>query len=319
MEHKRFPIRFKNYKPKYKTKYGRAFIADSIDFIKTLPDESIDLIVTSPPFALVKKKKYGNENSDNYVSWFIENFAFQLKRILKPTGSLIIDIGGAWNPGKPTRSLYHFQLLLSLCSDSVGFHLAQEFYWYNSAKIPSPAQWVNIERIRVKDAINPVWWLSKTDYPKADNRRVLTAYKPSMKKLLKKGYNEGPRPSGHNVSNQWRKDNGGAIPPNLLGYPVDPNPYQDNLLEIANTSSADKYLQACRKLKVDPHPARFPIQLPSFFIHLLTEPGDVIYDPFGGSGVTGEAAEMCERFWITSEINPEYVETSKYRFMKRNI
>ena len=305
MGNARFPIRFRHYKPLYKTKYGRAFVADSIDFVKSLPNESIDLIVTSPPFALIKKKKYGNKNSSSYVSWFVDNFAEQFFRILKPTGSLVIDIGGAWNRGKPTRSLYHFELVISLCSK--GFHLAQEFYWYNSAKLPSPAQWVNIERIRVKDAVNPVWWLSKSDRPKADNRRILTPYKPSMLKLFENGYNDGPRPSGHNISTKWNKNNGGAIPGNLLGY--------DNLLEIANTNSNDKYLRACKKLGVTPHPARFPLQLPDFFIRFLTEENDVVYDPFGGSGVTGEAAENNKRFWITSEINPEYVKMSRYRFI----
>lgn len=311
----RFPVRFKNYKPYYKTKFGRAFLADSIEFIKSLPKESVDLIVTSPPFALIKKKSYGNKSSNDYVDWFINNFANEFKRILKPSGSLVIDIGGSWKQGSPTRSLYHFEMLLKLCSEDVGFHLAQEFYWYNPAKMPSPAQWVNIDRVRVKDSINPVWWLSKSENPKADNRRVLTPYKASMKKLMKEGYNEGLRPSGHIVSNQWGKDNGGAIPPNLLCYSeLIEMMHQDNLLEIANTISNDKYLNKCKKNGIRPHPARFPMLLPLFFINFLTQPGDVVLDPFGGSCVTGEAAESTARFWISSEIKAEYVETSKYRF-----
>jgi site-specific DNA-methyltransferase (cytosine-N4-specific) len=305
MSREKFPVRFRQFKPRYKTPFGRAFIADSIEFVRCLPDESIDLIVTSPPFALIKKKKYGNKSSSSYVNWFMDNFAEEFLRILKPTGSLVIDIGGAWNRGMPTRSLYHFELVIRLCS--IGFHLAQEFYWYNSAKLPSPAQWVNIERIRVKDAVNPIWWLSKSVRPKADNRRVLTPYKPSMYKLFENGYNNGLRPSGHNISTKWGKDNGGAIPANFLGY--------DNLLEIANTNSNDKYLRACKRLGVAPHPARFPIQLPEFFIKFLTEEKDVVYDPFGGSGVTGEAAELHKRYWITSEINSEYVNMSRYRFI----
>lgn len=301
-----FPINISNITPTYETEFGKAYLHDSSEFIKKqnnhIPDESIDLIVTSPPFALIKKKKYGNKNSSEYVDWFINNFAYELKRILKPEGSLVIDIGGGWTKGKPTRSLYHFELLLRLCDEeTTGFHLAQEFYWYNPAKIPSPAQWVNIERIRVKDAVNPVWWLSKTERPKANNRNVLTPYKKSMRKLLKNGYNDGPRPSGHDVSTKWGIDNGGAIPPNLL--------------EIANTKSNDQYLEACKILNIPPHPARFPSQLPEFFIKFLTVPGDVIYDPFGGSCVTGEVAEKLGRFWITSEINKQYVETSQYRFI----
>ncbi|KYP80107.1 DNA-methyltransferase [Ferroacidibacillus organovorans] len=301
------------FPPIYTTTYGQAYCCDSATFLKTLPSESIDLIVTSPPFALIKKKSYGNESTAQYVDWFINNFAEELMRVLKPEGSLVIDIGGTWNKGAPTRSLYHFQLLIRLCED-IGFHLAQEFYWYNPAKMPSPAQWVTIERIRVKDAVNVVWWLSKSERPKANNKRILTPYKKSMKQLLKSGYNDGPRPSGHNVSKKWGIDNGGAIPPNLLNYHDVDLSLVDNLLEIANTRSSDRYLSACRTLGVKAHPARFPRQLPQFFIEFLTDPGDLVYDPFGGSCVTGEVAEELERRWITSEIDPSYVLSSKYRF-----
>ncbi|MGN7384061.1 DNA-methyltransferase [Paenibacillus sp. SAFN-117] len=304
-----------SFKPVFSTEFGAAYLADSIQFLKQIPSDSLDLIMTSPPFALLKKKTYGNEEASNYVQWFIDNFATELFRVLKPTGSLVIDIGGTWNPKSPTRSLYHFELLLRLCSQEIGFKLAQEFYWYNSAKMPSPAQYVNIERSRVKDAVNPIWWLSKTDRPKADNRRVLTPYKSSMKKLLVKGYNDGPRPSGHKVSKVWGKNNGGAIPPNIIGYQEQlMTLYQDNLLEIANTRSKDRYLEACKRYNVKPHPARFPLLLPSFFINFLTEPGDIVFDPFGGSCVTGEAAEKLQRRWFTSEINEEYVSMSRFRF-----
>lgn len=303
--------------PYFQTKYGKAYNYDSIELLKKIPSESIDLIVTSPPFALIRKKKYGNKSSKEYISWFIDNFAFEFKRILKHSGSLVIDIGGSWIKGSPTRSLYHFELLLQLCNEEngPGFHLAQEFYWYNPAKMPSPAQWVNIERIRVKDAVNPVWWFSKSEHPKANNRNVLTPYKARMKKLMKNGYNDGPRPSQHVVSKVWGKDNGGAIPPNLLGYESTVEEFfEDNLLEIPNTRSNDKYLTACKKLDLKTHPARFPYELPEFFIKFLTEPGDIILDPFGGSCVTGDIAENLQRYWITSEIIEEYVIGSKYRF-----
>jgi DNA modification methylase len=294
-----FPLEIADYEYTFSTPRGRAYCCDSRNFMNYIPDESVDLIVTSPPFALTRKKSYGNENADLYVRWFMDNFAQNLYRILKPTGSLVIEIGGAWNKGVPTRSLYQFELLIALCKET-GFHLAQEFYWYNPAKMPSPAQWVNIERIRVKDAVSTIWWLSKTDRPKANNRHVLTPYKSSMKRLLVKGYNDGARPSGHYVSKKWGRDNGGAIPPNIL--------------EIANTKSNDSYLKVCRQLGLEIHPARFPIELPSFFIRFLTEPDDIVYDPFGGSCVTGRAAEDLSRYWFTSEISPEYVNGSQYRF-----
>lgn len=304
--------------PVFTTKYGSALCGDSLELLEKLPDESVDLIMTSPPFALSRPKKYGNESQDGYVDWFIDKFADHLLRVLKPTGSLIVDIGGSYKKGSPVRSLYHFELAIGLVNK--GFHLAQEFYWFNPAKMPAPVQWVNIERIRVRDSVNPVWWFSKTERPKADNRRVLKTYTKSMERLLKRGYNAGPRDSEHVVGNKWSIDHKGAIPENLL---ISAWPFRKenidfeevhNILAISNTTSNDEYSRRCRKFERNKHPARFPLELPSFFIKFLTEPGDVVFDPFGGSCSTGQAAEQLNRRWFTCEINPYYVETSRLRF-----
>lgn len=244
-------------KPYYSTEHGAAYLGDSLNYLSQIQSESVDLIVTSPPFALKRKKEYGNVSAENYIPWFMD-FAAEFKRTLKDTGSLVIDIGGTWVRGQPTRSLYHFELLIALCK-KLGFHLAQEFYWYNPSKLPSPAEWVTVRRIRVKDAVDPVWWLSKTPHPKADNRRVLRPYSESMLKLLQTGYRAKLRPSGHDISENFSKDNKGAIPPNLL--------------EIANTDSNSIYLRECRRQGIKPHPARFPHGLPHFFISFLTDPG----------------------------------------------
>lgn len=121
----------------YKTKRGQVILGDSLEYMADLESASVDLIVTSPPFGLVRKKSYGNVESHEYVSWF-KPFGQQFKRILKPSGSLVLDIGGAWIPGQPTRSLYHFELAIMLCRD-LGFYLAQEFFWWNSSKLQSLA------------------------------------------------------------------------------------------------------------------------------------------------------------------------------------
>ena len=110
-----------------------------------------------------------DKSKADYVAWFVE-FGREMFRVLAPDGSLILNIGGSYNPGLPTRSLYHFKLLVALVEE-VGFHLAQECFWYNPAKMPMPAEWVTVRRIRVKDAVEYVWWLSKTPWPKANNRR----------------------------------------------------------------------------------------------------------------------------------------------------
>src|SRR5574337_397203 len=161
--------------PFFQTKLGAIFHCNSLDFMRErVSDASIDLIVTSPPFGLVRKKAYGNVDAHEYVEWF-RPFGEQFLRILKESGSLVIDIGGSWIPGQPTRSLYHFELLLMLCKE-VGFHLAQEFFWWSPSKLPSPAEWVTVRRVRVKDAVDCVWWLSRTPWPKASNRRVQAPY-----------------------------------------------------------------------------------------------------------------------------------------------
>jgi len=286
----------------YSTKLGNAFIGDSLAVLPYLIQRGarVKLIVTSPPFALVRKKDYGNEDADSYLRWF-EQFVPLFKQILSPDGSLVIDIGGAWIKGLPAKSTYHFKLLLQLCES--GFYLAQDFYHYNPARLPTPAEWVTVRRLRVKDAINNVWWVTLDPFVKSDNRRVLRRYSDSMVELLKKGYKAQLRPSGHDISTKFQKDNNGAIPPNLL--------------EFANTESNSYYLRRCKEVGMKPHPARYPQALPEFFIKFLTDPGDLVLDPFAGSNVTGAAAEALGRQWIAIELDPSYVEASKFRFEHR--
>jgi len=285
--------------PAFKTKFGKVFSHDSLEFMRDqIEDESIDLIMTSPPFGLVRKKDYGNVDADKYVQWFWP-FAREFYRILKPTGSFVLDIGGSWIPGQPTRSLYHYELLMMLCREAK-FHLAQEFYWWNPAKLPTPAEWVTVRRLRVKDAVNSVFWLSKDPWPKASNRRVLAPYSDAMKGLLKNGYKAKLRPSGHDISDKFQRDNGAAIPPNLLAFP--------------NTESNSNYMRYCTEIGVKPHSARFPSQLPEFFIRMVTDVDDLVFDPFAGSCVTGEVCERLERSWICCEIVDEYVKGALGRF-----
>ncbi len=282
--------------PYYSTPKGAALVGDSLTMLKTLPGASVDLVMTSPPFALTRKKEYGNEPVERYLEWFWP-FCLEIKRVLKPTGSFVLDIGGAWVPGAPVRSVYHFDLAVRLAKE---FHLAQEFYWYNPAKLPTPAEWVTIRRIRVKDAVNMVWWFSKQEYPKANNKNVLRPYSDSMRGLIRNGYKAKRRPSGHDISETFQRDNGGAIPPNLL--------------EIANTESNSYYLRRCKELGIKPHPARYPEALVRFFIDFLTDEDDFVVDPFGGSNVTGSVSERARRRWLISELRQDYLDGSLARF-----
>lgn len=340
---------------------GAAYSGDSKDLLDEVEDSSVDLVVTSPPFALRRKKKYGNKSPEEYVEWFLE-FAAKVYDVLADDGSFVIDIGGGWQKGKPLRSHYHFKLLSALTDDDgqltdrVGesFNLAQDFYWYNPAKLPTPAQWVTIERVRVKDAVNHVWWLSKGDArEKPDNRRVLKEYSDAQKRLIETGYDAKTRPSEHEISDTFDKPaEDGAIRPNFRNTIDDASTKEspaellekidvpdnllevileeglteefvqtlgaayteDNVLEIANTRSQTPYLQACKETDTDIHPARFPRELPKFFIQFLTEPGDTVLDIFAGSNTTGQMAQQTGRKWLAFESEETYLDGSRYRF-----
>jgi site-specific DNA-methyltransferase (cytosine-N4-specific) len=284
--------------PAYRTSHGAAYIADARAVLSALPDESVNLVVTSPPYALHFKKEYGNVEKHGYVAWFLP-FAREIFRVLKKDGSFVLNIGGSFNPKTPTRSLYHFKLLVALVEE-LGFHLAQECFWYNPAKLPAPAEWVTVRRQRIKDSVEYVWWLSKTAWPKADNRNVLVPYSRDMERLIKKGYRAKMRPSGHNITHKFQIDRGGAIPANLI--------------ERGNNESNSEYIKACRETGLKVHPARFPSALPEFFIKLCTKPGDLVVDPFAGSNTTGYVAESLGRHWIAIDLHAEYVRASKIRF-----
>lgn len=284
----------------YSTSLGTAYLGDSLDVMRELPAESIGLVVTSPPFPLTfqKKKPYEAVTMDRYVDWFLE-FGNAFRRLLKQDGSLVIDIGGVWNRGTPTKSLYQYHLLLGLC-EKVGFHFSQDFYWYNPAALPAPAEWVNVRRVRVKSAVNLVWWLSKSPWPKANNRKVLKPYSADMLRLIERGYKSKQRPSGHAITQKFGRNQGGAIP--------------SNLLEFGNNDSNGTYLRKCHEAGLPVHPARFPRSLPDFFIRLCTDEGDTVMDPFAGSNVTGEAAEKLGRRWIAIEMSEAYLRGSRFRF-----
>jgi site-specific DNA-methyltransferase (cytosine-N4-specific) len=282
----------------YQTELGEMILGNSLDVLSSQATESVDLIMTSPPFGLVRQKDYGNVHADEYCDWF-RPFAEQIHRILCDSGSFVMDIGGAWNQGQPTRHLYHFKLLIMLCEE-YGFHLAQDFYWWNPSKLPTPAEWVTVRRIRVKDVINTIWWLSKTPFPKGSNRRVLQPYSPSMVQLLANGYKAKRRPSGHEISEKFNQNNGAAIPPNLIAIP--------------NTESNSHYIRYCQEHDLPIHPARYPAELPEFFVRMLTDVGDVVIDPFGGSCVTGEVCERLQRKWKCIELSEEYLKDALGRF-----
>ena len=366
-------------KAAYNSDRGSAFQGDSHELLEQLPDNSIDLIVTSPPFALQHKKEYGNESQEGYNDWFME-FVPEVRRVLQPHGSFVVEIGGAFKQGYPERSPYQFQLLNRLVDpDEGGMHLAQDFYWYNPAKLPNPVEWVNVRKIRVTDAVTHIWWLTpeinkdsaveegEHPHPEANNQRVLQEYSDSQKQLMETGdFNDGKRSSGWNIDSEaFANDNEGSIPDNLLeGFPAENilehldefsateflemvsgedlddlsagemlrmlgmgGKTADNVIEASNTASNTHYLTMCREFDVDSHPARFPRQIPEFFVDFLTpnppydewEQGSldrpVVLDIFAGSNITGQIAEQKGRHWMAFEKEQKYLDASQFRFL----
>jgi len=297
-----------SFSPYYSTALGDAYLANSLELLKAMPDASVNAVVTSPPYALHFKKEYGNAAKRDYVEWFLP-FAAEIHRILADDGSFVLNIGGSYNEGVPTRSLYHFKLLIALV-ERIGFHLAQECFWFNPAKMPMPAEWVTVRRIRVKDAVEYVWWLSKTPWPKADNRAVLKPYSKDMERLNRRGVHRTTRPSGHNIKPGFgRITPGGSIPGNVVEEEL-----AADMLKFGNNAANDAYTERCKETGTKIHPARFPAALPEFFIKLLTEDEDIVLDPFAGSNTTGAVAERLQRRWLAVEKVEAYLEASKFRF-----
>ncbi len=293
-------------KPVYKTQFGQAFNCSIEDFInsdkfKDLKGK-VDLILTSPPYPLVSPKAYGNRVGEDYKHW-LAGIMKELKTLLKPKGSLVVEIGNAWEKGIPTMSTLPLETLIQIKLESE-LQVCQQFIWNNPNKLPGPATWVNIKRIRVKDAFTHIWWYSNTPDAKANNLRILTPYKDGMKKLLERqDYNRGLRPSGHSIGDGFLKSNKGSIPSNVLTFP--------------NSLETKEYREWCKKHDLPQHPARMPEKLAEFFIEFLTNKNALILDPFGGSNTTGKVAEDLKRQWIYIERDPIYVKGSKGRFQNK--
>jgi DNA modification methylase len=262
--------------PYFATDLGGMQLGDAQDGLRRLVAASVDLVIASPPFNEVEAGESERASSQRYLHWF-QPLAAEMHRALKPSGSLVIELGGVWLPRHATRSLYQFELLILLCRE-LGFHLAQEFYAVSPGKAAQP-QWMADSGLRVRDAVNCLWWLSKTPRPKARGRRVAdSAIATDADSII---------------------DGVAAEPVNVLTLPR----FKDSA-----------YLRYCRQQGLEPQPNRFPPALPEFLIRLLTDPGDLVVDPFAGSCVTGAVAEQLGRRWLCIELSEEYLRGAVGRF-----
>ena len=274
----------------FTTDLGCALLAEAETAIKFVDDNSINLILTSPPYPLITQKAYGNKSSDSYIDW-LTDLAAAWKQKLTPNGSLVLNLADVYTPGSPSISLYQERLLIKLCDD-LGYSLAQKFYWENSSKMPAPAEWVCVRRIRTTSSVEQIYSLTKDPLAAtANNKNILRPYSESMLNRIAAGGESASSqepPSGFKLKEgAFSKNNGGSIPHNLLVAP--------------HSQSNDTYKRLCRQHKLPIHPARYPQTLPTFFIKFLTEPNQIVYDPLAGSASTAEAAEQLGRSWLISE------------------
>jgi site-specific DNA-methyltransferase (cytosine-N4-specific) len=284
----------------FTTEHGVALYGHAEDAVGHIDDDSVQLILTSPPYPLLREKEYGNLQADEYIEWLL-GIAKDWPRKLTSSGSIVLNLADVWERGRPSISLYQERLLLRLVDD-LGLRLCARYAWLNPSKMPAPAEWVTVRRVRVKPSLEQVYWLSPHDHPYADNRQVLRPYSASMKaRIADGGEKRAVRPSGYqHAAGAFGADNGGSIP--------------DNLIVASNTTSNSVYIRSCKEHGLPVHPARWPGGVPEHFIKMLTRKGDVVYDPFGGSLKTGEVAERLKRKWICSELNLEYLLGARNRF-----
>lgn len=294
----------KSVRTAYRTSLGAAYHSSLEDFVTSRSGQSLGgqakLLITSPPFPLRKKKAYGNLEGEQYLDW-VSDLLARAGSLLAPDGSMVVEIGNAWDPGLPTMSTLPLRTLLAI-ADQTGFAVCQQFICHNPARLPGPAQWVTVNRLRAKDSYTHVWWFAKDPWIETDNRRVRQPYSPSMERLLRRRqYNTGRRPSDHVINEtSFLTDHGGAIPSNVLSFP--------------NTSDDRGYTEWCKSLDLRPHPARMPRALARFFIDFLTDPGDLVMDCFAGSNTVGAEAESAGRRWIAVEQDERYLLGSLGRF-----
>ncbi len=262
---------------------NRVYQYDCLEALKLLPDECIDLVVTSPPYADRRKNTYGGVSEREYVIWF-SSIAKEIYRVLKLTGGFFLNIKPHCDKGE--RVLYVFDLVLNLKRE-IGFRYVDEFTW---TKIGVPGQFKG----RFKNAFEPVYHFTKTKDFIHNPYEVATPIKEeSLKRANRKACGESQNGSGFaglregsNLKNATL-----ALPSNHLHLP-----------QKSNQHTAQSK-----------HPAVFPIELPEFFIKAFSNEGDIVLDPFVGSGTTAIAATLNNRKWIGFEKEREYIEIANIR------
>ena len=260
---------------------NKIYQGDSLELLKLLPDNSVDLVITSPPYSTLKT--YITDTgilADEYVNWFIP-YCKEIERVIKPTGSFILNINDKVEGG--FRHPYVFDLISTLHKET-GLKMFERLFWNKLKSLPNKS--------RFGDRIEYLFWFAKSKefYFNIDELRTEYSEKSikRMKKPLKKRY---ARTEGDDNLDykEWAPNPKGALPTTLV-----------------NISSESKRI-------ADNHIAVYPVELVTYFIKGSTKPGDVVLDPFIGSGTTAVAAKQLGRNYIGFELQQDYIDVAYKR------
>lgn len=270
-------------------------------------DAPISLVITSPPYPLAKPRAYGGPREEVYVDWICKTLEPVIHAMV-PGASLCLNISNdVFVAGQPARSMYVERVLLAL-HDRLGLHLMDRLIWHNPSKPPGPVQWASKSRVQLNVSYEPVFWLTNDPlHVRSNNQRVLQAHTERHLRLIEKGgearsssFSDG----AYNVHpGRFANPTSGRIPRNVLTF---------------GHSCADQrqYKKNARDLGLPAHGAPMPLSLASFLVEFLSEPEDLVVDPFGGSFTTAKAAELLGRRWLSTEIMLEYVIGGATRFVE---
>ncbi|MDQ3665741.1 MAG: site-specific DNA-methyltransferase [Acidobacteriota bacterium] len=261
---------------------NRIIAGDCLDILRSLPNESVDLIITSPPYADQRKSIYGGVHPDGYVRWFLP-ISDQLRRVLKPSGSFILNIKERVSKGE--RHIYVLELILEMRKQ--GWLWTEEYIWHK--RNCHPGKWPNrfrdawerclhFTRQRKFNMYQEAVMVPMGDWRHARLKNLSETDKRRDNSKVKSGF-------GKKIENWVGREM--AFPTNVLHLPT----------ECANQN----------------HSATFPEDLPAWFIKLFTVPGDVALDPFMGSGTTAVACANLNRNYIGIELNPAFIEIALNR------
>ena len=288
----------------FSTRLGVAIWGDCRDVFSGL-GEKLMVCICSPPYVLAKPRAYGGPPEAEYVD-FIVRALEPVVRHLAPEGSVCINVTqDSFLPGEPSRSLYCERLVLAL-HDKLGLSLMDRLVWSKPDAAPGPVAWASKKRVQLNVGYEPIYWFARDPLRvKADNRRVLEPHTERQKRLIARG--------GEN-RNACYSDGAYRIHPGRFGNATAGKIPKNVIMRGHRCKDSDAYRADAKLLGLPVHGAMQPLSIPDFLIRFLSDVGDAIADPFGGTVKTGMAAEMLGRRWFVTERVLDYLRPSAERF-----